>query len=55
LGRPLTDEEKEAGLTEDQARKRRLEKGAGDHIVVLPPLADDEEIVGIATGEKYKP
>lgn len=43
LDPPLTEEEIEVGLTEEQARIRRLEKGSGEFCVVSPPLPDDEE------------
>ena len=51
----LTEDEKAAGLTIAQARKRRDDYADAEGIVITEPTEPGERIVGIATGEKYKP
>jgi hypothetical protein len=49
----FTEGEKEAGLTKEQAKARRRDRGddSGAFVVSLEP---GERVLGVATGELYK-
>jgi hypothetical protein len=51
----LSEAEIAEGLTEEQAKKRRDSAADCFGVIVGPPLLPGEEILGIATGEKYNP